>query len=290
MGGKKSIQMTHQVYGEERKRQIGKIGLKKIRVAPSEESKPRGKSGAEMRGLTSVQRAALQIKHITHQDPAALGIPLDGPSLFEAERKLEKEVRMREAQAFRESMQSRASNRTSALSNPTIKGPFAVEGDAEVPKYHLSRRRCPEPATGKEDAKHRGRAVDPARYQNIPVPFDTVENGSYPDPPKVGEHVSPSDRRRGKGFVQGQKECQEDKDSVLRKRAESRPTIAPAQRKEDVIFGCPPPERPSTGVGHVQVYRGVGVSLLDHQAEAKTERFRSGTKLIGDRYKPTALW
>ena len=293
-GGKRNIKMEHQLYNEERKRQLGKIGLKKLKPSVQREDRPRGKSGAELRSLTSEQRAAMNIRSIVHQDPTSLGV--DGAALFELEEKVKREQRVQQAEKARQAFSKPQPNRNPPSSAPSVRSPFAVENDTGSSKYHPTRRHCADPPSASAEPKHQGRSVDPQRYHNVPAPFDTVgaEGAPYPDPPKPAEQCSPAKKHPGRGGVRGQQECPNDLDSVQRKRAACRPHIAPPARKDDVLFGNPSPERMKRGVAPAPVPRtGVGITLLEHHSTPTPaeHRIRTGKAGVSVRHQQsTNLW
>lgn len=286
--GKRAIRMEHQLYSDARKRQLGKIGLRKLKPFVEESEKPRGKSGSDVRGLTSEQRAALNIKKITHKDPSDLGIS-EGPQLFTLEQKIQREARVKEATAQMEEFKSRqrSPNRAPPSAESKVTSPFNTK---EVPKHVPFRKPCADPPSATADKKKQGRSVDPVRYQGIPTPYDTVDSTRpYPDPPAVGQRGDPF-AGRGKAGVQGQKQCGSDLDSVARKRAEARPNIAPPERPDNVIFGNPSPERKASGVAvSSKNNRGVGFSLLEHSPQSGSQTARPGMRM-SMRHKPTSLW
>jgi hypothetical protein len=316
--GKKHVDVHHQVLSEDGKRQLGRIGVKKVTQQPSPQrvdavSPNRGPTGVErMRLCTAEQQARRRLEKVvtTHKNLEPVineGLRRGGDVLVELEKKVQKHLLL---EASREHLRSKSPDttsrpRTADLGRSDLStAPFALETTKAItPSTAQQRLTARKTYHGIVPTTSANVIAPPSRFskkldlsrhhaEQAP-PYDTaVLSTIYPEPPVVGVAETIPHGKHHVEFNPVRKNIDEE----LQRKAVARCHFSITQRDTNFLTD----QRPATANGadrstNRSPARAVGTLGASQEARCKATEDRNFTSRRGkmvadDKYRSTALW
>lgn len=310
--GRKHIDTNHQVLSEDGKRQLGRIGVKKVvpphqsPLRPAASDNRAAPPGVErMRLCTAEQQARRRLEKVvtTHKELEPFisdGMRRGGDVLVNLEKRVQKHLLL---EASKEHQRARTPEnirpRTADLGRTNLSVvPFAVESTTAIgaSPTKVTAKRTYQGTTARSVNESNfpsrfSKKLDPTRVscEKAP-PYDTAtQSATYPEPPIVG--VS-GHAHHGKGHVEFNPE-RKNIDEELQRKAEARCHFSANQRG---TFLTTQQQRPSTATDSSNRSPSRNAALRavqESRCKAAEERHftsRRGKMVSEEKYRSTALW